>query len=76
MTRFLKPAEGRTVDQLDGTPWPAEGMEADDSLFVRRRLRDGDLVKATPPAASAEPESETEQPGEPAKPATKPKGGK
>lgn len=48
MTKFLKPAEGRTVDQVDGTPWPAGGMDADDTLFVRRRIADGDLVEATP----------------------------
>jgi len=50
MTRFLKAAEGRTVDQEDGSPWPADGMTAPDTLFVRRRVRDGDLVDADPPA--------------------------
>lgn len=48
--KVLKPADGRTVDQEDGTPWPAEGMPAPDTLFVRRRLRDGDLVEIEPQA--------------------------
>ncbi|MBB4955558.1 hypothetical protein H4S14_003597, partial [Agrobacterium vitis] len=39
ITRFLKPAPGRHVDQPDGTPWPENGMEAHTSLFVRRRLK-------------------------------------
>lgn len=54
-TRFLKPAPGRHVDQLDGTPWPADGMEADNSLFVRRRLKDGDLIEADRPKAAVTP---------------------
>ncbi|MBB3963486.1 DUF2635 domain-containing protein [Rhizobium metallidurans] len=51
--KFLKPAEGRTVDQPDGTPWPPEGMEAPDTLFVRRRIADGDLIEADVPAEEA-----------------------
>ncbi|MBD8686574.1 MULTISPECIES: DUF2635 domain-containing protein [unclassified Rhizobium] len=46
--KFLKPAEGRTVDCVDGSPWPTDGMEAEDTLFVRRRIADGDLIDATP----------------------------
>jgi hypothetical protein len=45
---FLKPGEDRTVFQEDGTPWPADGMEAPDTTFVRRRIADKDLVPATP----------------------------
>lgn len=48
MTKFLKPAEGRTVHLETGEPWPLDGMEAPDTLFVRRRLTDGDLVEADP----------------------------
>ncbi len=55
MTKFLKPADGRTVPQPDGRPWPAEGMDADDTLYVRRRLADGDLVAATVLAVPSEP---------------------
>ena len=47
---FLKPAEGRAVRrEQDGAPWPAEGDFTERTQFVRRRLKDGDLVEATPP---------------------------
>lgn len=47
---FLKPAEGRTVRrQEDGELWPAEGDFAERTQFVRRRLKDGDLIEAQPP---------------------------
>lgn len=63
MLGFLKPAEGCTVDQEDGRPWPAEGMDAPNTLFVRRRIACGDLVEADRPVvASADPEVEGEQP--------------
>jgi hypothetical protein len=55
MIRFLKPAPGRHVDQLDGTPWPAEGMDAPDTLFVRRRIKDGDLIEAERPVFTSPP---------------------
>lgn len=54
MTQFLKPAEGRTVDQEDGSPWPLDGMDAPNTLFVRRRLRDGDLIDAERPVVLEE----------------------
>lgn len=65
---FLKPGEGRTMFQQDGQPWPAEGMDAPDTLFVRRRLRDLDLVEAELPAEEPPPsdppatELQTEEP--------------
>ncbi|XKM42028.1 DUF2635 domain-containing protein [Rhizobium ruizarguesonis] len=46
MLGFYKPAEGMTVDQENGTPWPADGMDALNTLFVRRRIACGDLVEA------------------------------
>ncbi|MGO8323680.1 DUF2635 domain-containing protein [Rhizobium ruizarguesonis] len=46
MLGFYKPAEGMTVDQENGTPWPADGMDAPNTLFVRRRITCGDLVEA------------------------------
>jgi hypothetical protein len=47
---FLKPAEGRAVRrQEDGEPWPAEGDFTERTQFVRRRLKDGDLIEAQPP---------------------------
>jgi hypothetical protein len=49
---FLKPAEGRTVRQEEtGALWPAEGAYAEDTLYTRRRLADGDLVAAEAPRA-------------------------
>jgi hypothetical protein len=49
---FLKPAEGRIVRRPeDGELWPAEGDFAEPNQFVRRRLKDGDLVEAQPPRA-------------------------
>lgn len=52
--KFLKAAEGRLVHQEDGKPWPVEGMAAPSTLFVRRRIADGDLVEAKPEAPAAE----------------------
>ncbi|MBA4222227.1 MAG: hypothetical protein C0458_15980 [Methylobacterium sp.] len=47
---YLKAAEGRIVRrQEDGELWPTEGDWAERSQFVRRRLKDGDLVEAQPP---------------------------
>lgn len=59
MLGFFKPAEGCTVDQEDGTPWPAEGMDAPNTLFNRRRIACGDLIEAERP-----PEPEPEAPAE------------
>ncbi len=48
--QYLKAAEGRTVRRPeDGQPWPEVGDFAEDSLFIRRRLADGDLVEAEAP---------------------------
>lgn len=44
-------AEGRTVKQADGAPWPEDGLEDPGTLFTRRRLADGDLI-VKPRAAS------------------------
>lgn len=47
---FLKPAEGRAVRrEQDGEPWPVEGDFTERTQFVRRRLKDGDLIEAQPP---------------------------
>lgn len=70
MSQFLKPAEGRTVDQEDGSPWPVDGMEAPNTLFVRRRIADGDLIEAAAPAEVEPAEPEAEAP----KTTRKPKG--
>lgn len=54
-TKYLRPADGRRVPMPDGRPWPAEGAEVEVDTYVRRRLADGDLVKASPP----KPEKQT-----------------
>ncbi|QRF50005.1 DUF2635 domain-containing protein [Rhizobium rosettiformans] len=46
---YLAPAKDRLVPQEDGTPWPTEGMEDPDTLYTRRRVADGDLVKVSAP---------------------------
>ncbi len=69
---FLKAGEGRIVRrEEDGKLWPAEGDWAEPTLYVRRRIKDKDLVQATPPdveAATAATE-ELPAPAEPQPPA-------
>lgn len=49
---YLKAGEGRIVRREDdGELWPAEGDFAERTAFVRRRLKDGDLVEAPQPRA-------------------------
>lgn len=60
MNRFLKAAEGRSVLAEDGTAWPQAGAWADDTLYIRRRLADGDLIEAEPARkAKDEPKNDT-----------------
>ena len=66
MAKILKAAEGRTVDQEDGTPWPTEGLPAPDTLFVRRRLLDGDLVEVDEPVSVIDPPAPEPEPVIPA----------
>lgn len=41
---FVKPKDGISVrDPVKGSPLPAEGAEVPDTIFWRRRLRDGDV---------------------------------
>lgn len=49
-------AEGRTVRQGDGTPWPKDGLEDPGTLFTRRRLADGDLIVKPRTASKKTPE--------------------
>lgn len=53
-TQYLKQADGRTVPQENGKPWPEAGMDTPITRYVRRRLASGDLVKATRPKKTAE----------------------
>lgn len=41
--RILKLAEGRVVPMEDGRAWPARGAIVEETLYIRRRLADGDL---------------------------------
>lgn len=65
-TRFLKPAPDRHVDQPDGTPWPADGMDAENTLFVRRRLKDGDLMETARVVTPVTPDALASDPASPA----------
>lgn len=48
--KTLMLAEGRTVPMEDGKDWPAEGATVEVTLYIRRRLADGDLVECAPAA--------------------------
>lgn len=49
---FVKPAEGRQVrDPASKRPIPAAGANVPQDSYWIRRLRDGDVVAANPPAA-------------------------
>ncbi|WNJ89168.1 DUF2635 domain-containing protein [Bosea sp. 685] len=86
--KFYKAGEGRTVRrETDGELWPEAGDYAENTRFTRRRVDDGDLVEAEPPAqpavveAPAEPEAVAPPvpPAEPeagAEPARKSRAGK
>lgn len=67
MLGFFKPAEGCTVDQEDGRPWPSEGMDAPNTLFHRRRIACRDLIAADRPEPEAsienDPPAEIDPPG-------------
>lgn len=48
---FLKPGNGLIVrDPESGALMPAAGQWKTDNEFWRRRLRDGDVIEAKPPA--------------------------
>jgi hypothetical protein len=59
--KFYKPAEGVSLPLSDGRPWPTEGDWIDLDQYARRRIADGDIVAAKPPAIVAEPEAETKK---------------
>lgn len=77
--KTLKLAEGRSVPMEDGKEWPAGGATVEVTLYIRRRIADGDLVECEPsapapaaeepavpqpdPASEIEAETETEQSG-------------
>ena len=53
-------APGRTVPQADGQPWPDGGLTVPlpASTYIRRRLRDGDLIEAAPVKRAARTDKE------------------
>lgn len=64
MDTIMMAAEGRTVLQEDGQPWPAEGKVPENTHYNRRRIADGDLVlkfedaSEPPPARPSKPKGE------------------
>ncbi|WP_319519637.1 DUF2635 domain-containing protein [uncultured Martelella sp.] len=51
--KFVKPGAGLTSVPLpNGDTVTADGLAVANTLFVRRRLKDGDLVEAKRPAAT------------------------
>lgn len=54
-TVFVRPREGLRLRMPSGDVFPAEGTSVPLCLYVQRRLDDGDLVEAAPPAEATEP---------------------
>jgi hypothetical protein len=50
-----KPEQGVLLvrRESNGKPIPAEGAHVEHTPYIRRRLRDGDLVRATAPSKSS-----------------------
>jgi len=50
---FVKPKNGLSVrDPVKGSPLPADGADVPDTIFWRRRLRDGDVTTTDKPVTS------------------------
>lgn len=45
LEKKLKLAPGRTVPMEDGRDWPEGGATVPVTLYIRRRIADGDLVE-------------------------------
>jgi hypothetical protein len=52
---FVKPAPGMQCRLPGGALISPAGQKVDLTPFIRRRLADGDVVKAKPPAAAGSP---------------------
>lgn len=50
---FLRPATGLAVPMPDGTALPPDGGWAEDNLYWQRRIAEGDVAIAEPPAEPA-----------------------
>lgn len=59
---YLKPCEGRRVrdPEIPTRILPPEGDFKPDNSFWQRRLRDGDVVEATPPSQPKAPKAAKE----------------
>lgn len=62
MKRYVLAESRDPVPQEDGRPWPPQGITVEETtLYLRRRLRDGDIVEAplleedAPPAGDLDP---------------------
>lgn len=73
MDKIMIAAEGRTVPQEDGQPWPSEGKVPEDTHYNRRRIADGDLVEKPGPL-EAEVPAVVVDPLADGEPRSKPKG--
>ncbi|NKC04287.1 DUF2635 domain-containing protein [Brucella haematophila] len=66
LEKKLKLAPGRNVPMEDGRDWPKDGAMVPVTHYIRRRLKDGDLIEigakavASAPAVT-EPETNTEE---------------
>lgn len=53
LEKKLKLAPGRTVPMEDGRDWPEGGATVPVTLYIRRRIADGDLVEVGSKAPAA-----------------------
>lgn len=53
LEKKLKLAPGRTVPMEDGREWPEGGATVPVTLYIRRRIADGDLVEVGVKAPAA-----------------------
>ncbi|KAB2772171.1 DUF2635 domain-containing protein [Brucella anthropi] len=53
LEKKLKLAPGRTVPMEDGRDWPEGGATVPVTLYIRRRIADGDLVEVGVKAPAA-----------------------
>ena len=57
-TKKLKLAPGRKVPMEDGSDWPEAGATVELTRYIRRRLKDGDLVEVGAKKAAETPKAE------------------
>ena len=54
---YIKPRDAALIvrDPLTAEPLPATGQAKPDNSYWQRRLREGDVIKATPPRSQTKP---------------------